>query len=206
VTPLARAKGAELGIRSVRIPHLQTSAAVWTLSVDSELIFVGDAGTTEAGRPSHRYGIEWANYYSPRPWLTLDADVAVSRAQFTDHDVVGDFVPGAVATVVSGGATLDSFHNIFGSIRWRYFGPRPLIEDNSIRSRATSLVNLEAGYRITPAVRLALDVFNLLDAKDSDVEYFYTSRLPGEPSSGIDDVHFHPTLPPSARLSLIVEF
>jgi outer membrane receptor protein involved in Fe transport len=67
-------------------------------------------------------------------------------------------------------------------------------------------VNLEAGYRITPAVRLALDVFNLLDAKDSDVEYFYSSRLPGEPSSGIDDVHFHPTLPPSARLSLIVEF
>jgi outer membrane cobalamin receptor len=206
VTPLARAKGAELGIRSVRIPHLQTSVAVWTLSLDSELIFVGDAGTTEAGRPSHRYGIEWANYYSPRPWLTFDADVAVSRAQFTDHDVVGDFVPGAVATVVSGGAMLDSFHNIFGSIRWRYFGPRPLIEDNSIRSRATSLVNLEVGYRITPAVRLALDVFNLLDAKDSDVEYFYTSRLPGEPSSGIDDVHFHPTLPPSARLSLIVEF
>jgi outer membrane receptor protein involved in Fe transport len=115
-------------------------------------------------------------------------------------------VPGAVATVVSGGAMLDSFHNIFGSIRWRYFGPRPLIEDNSIRSRATSLVNLEGGYRITPAVRLALDVFNLLDAKDSDVEYFYTSRLPGEPSSSIDDVHFHPTLPPSARLSLIVEF
>ena len=69
VTPLARAKGAEVGFRSVRIPRLQTSVALWTLSLDSELIFVGDAGTTEAGRPSHRYGVEWANYYSPRPWL-----------------------------------------------------------------------------------------------------------------------------------------
>ena len=59
VTPLARARGAEVGIRSVRIPHLQTSLAVWTLRLDSELIFIGDAGKTEAGRPSHRYGIEW---------------------------------------------------------------------------------------------------------------------------------------------------
>ena len=206
VTPLARARGAEVGIRSVRVPHLQTSLALWTLSLDSELIFVGDAGTTEAGRPSHRYGIEWASYYSPRPWLTFDADVAVSRAHFAEHDIAGDFVPGAVATVVSGGVTVDSLHHIFGSVRWRVFGPRPLVEDNSVRSRATSLVNLEAGYRFTPALRLALDVFNVLDARDSDIDYFYRSRLPGEPSAGIDDMHFHPTLPRSARLSLIVGF
>jgi hypothetical protein len=54
-------------VRTVRIPHLQSSVAAWSLSLDSELVFVGDAGTTEAGRPSHRYGIEWVNYYAPRP-------------------------------------------------------------------------------------------------------------------------------------------
>ena len=139
----------------MRVPHLQTSLAVWTLSLDSELIFVGDAGTTEAGRPSHRYGIEWANYYSPKPWLIFDADVSISRAHFTDDDPVGDFVPGAVATVVSAGATVDSVRNIFGSVRWRYFGPRPLLEDNSRRSDATSLVNLEAGYKLTNSIRIA---------------------------------------------------
>jgi len=80
VTPLGRARGAEIGIRSVRIPHLQTSVAVWSLSLDSELIFIGDAGTTEAGRSSHRYGVEWTNYYAPRRWLTFDADVSISRA------------------------------------------------------------------------------------------------------------------------------
>ena len=206
VTPLARAKGAEVGIRSVRIPRLQTSLSLWTLSLDSELIFIGDAGTTEAGRPSHRFGVEWANYYSPRPWLTLDADVSVSRAHFTDDDPAGDYVPGAVATVVSGGATIDSVRNMFGSVRWRYFGPRPLREDNSIRSRATSLVNLEVGYRFSNSLRLALDVFNLFDADHSDIDYFYTSRLAGEPSEGIDDVHFHPTLPRTARISLMVGF
>jgi outer membrane receptor protein involved in Fe transport len=206
VTPLARATGAEVGLRTVRVPHLHTSLSLWSLSLDSELIFVGDAGTTEAGRPSHRYGIELTNYYSPRPWLTFDGDLSISRAHFTDRDPAGDAILGAVETVVSGGVTIDSLRNIVGSVRWRYFGPRPLIEDDSRRSKATSLVNLEAGYRLSKDVRLSLDVFNLFNAKDSDIDYFYTSRLPGEPAGGVDDIHFHPTLPRTARVSLVVGF
>ncbi|HXG71824.1 MAG TPA: hypothetical protein VNJ04_14545 [Gemmatimonadaceae bacterium] len=66
VTPLVRTRGGELGLRSVLIPKVQTTVAVWGLTLDSELVFVGDAGTTEAGRPSRRFGVEWANYYSPR--------------------------------------------------------------------------------------------------------------------------------------------
>jgi outer membrane receptor protein involved in Fe transport len=206
VTPLARARGAEVGVRSVRVPHLQTSLALWTLSLDSELIFIGDAGNTEAGRPSHRYGVEWANYYSPTPWLTFDFDLSLSRARFTDADPAGDVIPGAVSTVVQGGVTVDSVKNLFGSVRWRYFGPRALIEDDSQRSKATSLVNLEAGYKFTRSLRLAVDVFNLLDAKHSDIDYFYASRLPGEPAAGIEDIHLHPTLPRTARVSLVVGF
>ena len=136
----------------------------------------------------------------------LDADVALSRARFTDSDPAGHHIPGAVATVVSAGATVDSVRNMFGSIRWRYFGPRALVEDNSIRSQATSLVNLTAGYKITPSVRVALDVFNLFNAADSDIDYFYTSRLPGEPASGIDDLHVHPAAPRSARVNVILGF
>lgn len=206
VTPLVRARGAEVGVRTVAVRHLQSSVALWTLSLDSELLFVGDAGTTEASRPSHRYGIEWANYYTPRPWLIFDGDIAWSHGQFTDDDPAGDRIPGSVQTVVSAGATLDSLHNIFGSVRFRYFGPRPLVEDNSVRSKATSLLNLEAGYELTSSIRVALDVFNLLDARDSDIDYYYASRLPGEPVAGVDDIHFHATLPRTARLNLIVGF
>jgi len=206
VTPLARARGVEVGIRNVRIPGLQTSLTAWTLSLDSELIFIGDAGTTEAGRPSHRYGVEWSNYYSPQPWLTFDVDLALSSARFTDDDPAGDFIPGAVTAVVSGGATVNTWRNMFGSVRWRYFGPRPLLEDNSVRSKATSLFNMEVGYKFNNTVRLALDVFNLFDATDSDIDYFYTSRLRGEPASGVDDIHFHPSLPRMARVNLIVGF
>ncbi len=172
VTPLTRARGAEIGVRSVRVPHLQTTVALWTLSLGSELIFVGDAGTTQAGRPSRRFGLEWTNYYTPKPWLILDGDVALSRARFTDEDPAGASVPGAAAAVISAGVTVDSVRDIFGSLRWRYFGPRALVEDNSVRSRGTSLVNLETGYRLTPRVRLALDVFNVFDAKDSDIDYY----------------------------------
>ncbi len=86
VTPLVRARGEEIGFRSTAIRRLQTTFALWRLDLDSELLFVGDAGTTEAGRPSRRYGVEWSAYYAPRPWLTLDADVALSHARFNDDD------------------------------------------------------------------------------------------------------------------------
>jgi outer membrane receptor protein involved in Fe transport len=190
----------------VRIPRLHTSFALWTLALDSELVFVGDAGTTEAGRASRRYGFEWANYCSPTSWLIVDADLMMSNARFTDDDPAGRHVPGAVNAVVSAGATVNSVRKVFGSVRWRYFGPRPLVEDNSVRSQSTSLVNLEAGYKIGKGVRVAIDVFNLFDAKHSDIDYFYTSRLPGEPAEGVDDLHLHPTLPRTVRITVGVGF
>ncbi len=206
VTPLVRAKGVEGGFRTVAIPRLQTTFTAWALNLDSELLFVGDAGTTQASRPSHRYGIEWTNYYSPRRWVTFDADLAWSRSHFTDFDPAGNQIPGSIETVVSAGATVDNIRNVFGTVRLRYFGPRPLIEDGSVRSKATTLVNLDAGYKLTRSVRVALDVFNLLNAKDSDIDYYYASRLPGEDPAGVNDLHFHPALPRTARVLLIVGF
>jgi hypothetical protein len=206
VTPLARATGAEVGLRTVALPRTQLTFTLWTLGLASELLFVGDAGTTEASRPSRRTGIELTAYHSPTSWLTLDADVAVSRARFTDADPTGDRIPGSVQTVISAGVAVNQWKGMFGSARLRYFGPRPLIEDGSVRSRGTSLVNLQAGCRFPNAMRLVVDVFNLLDARASDIDYFYTSRLPGEPSGGIDDVHVHPALPRTARIGLQIGF
>ena len=206
VTPLVRAKGAEVGVRTVAIPHFQSTLSVWMLRLASELVFSGDEGTTEPSRPSARRGVEWANYYSPMKWLVFDGDLSWSRARFTEFDPVGDYVPEAVGTVVSAGATVDGLHKVFGSIRLRYFGPRTLIEDNSVQSKATTLVNLQAGYQVAKNVKLAVDVFNLFNAADSDIDYFYTSRLPGEPLAGIDDIHTHPTLPRTARINLVLGF
>src|SRR5262249_27256746 len=179
---------------------------LWGGAVASEAGSWGEGGRTGAGRPSRRYGIEIANYYTPRPWMILDGDIAWSSAHFTDVDPAGHSIPGSVATVVSAGVTVDGLRNPFGSARLRYVGPRPLIEDNSVRSKATGLGNLEGGYKLSRPVKLRVDVFNLFDAKDSDVDYYYASRLPGEPLDGINDVHFHPTLPRAARVNLVVGF
>jgi outer membrane receptor protein involved in Fe transport len=206
VTPLVAARGAEVGIRTVAIPHLQSSVSWWTLGLDSELVFVGDAGTTEPGRPSRRHGVELATYYRPRPWIVIDGDLSISRGRFTDTGSIGDRIPGSVATVVSAGISLNSLRNVFATARLRYFGSRPLIEDDSVRSNATSLINLQAGYQLAGNVRVAVDVFNLLNARDSDIDYYYASRLPGEPAGGVNDIHFHPALPRTVRIGLVVGF
>ena len=169
-------------------------------------MFTGDAGTTEPSRPSHRYGFEFANYYAPRRWLTLDGDISWSSAHFTEFDPVGDYVPGAVATVISGGLTVDGLHDVYGSLRVRYFGPRALIEDNTVRSKATSLLNAEAGYKVAKHMKVGVDLFNLLNAQGSDIDYYYASRLPGEPTDGVSDIHLHPTLPRTARVNLSLGF
>ncbi len=206
VTPLVRAKGSEFGLRTVAIPHVQTTITVWQLRLASELIFDGDSAGSEPSRPSARHGLEIANYAHLRPWLTLDADVSWSQAHFTQSDPAGDDVPEAVGTVVSAGASVEGLRGWIGSLRWRYFGPRALIEDNSVRSQPTSVIDLEVGRQLTPRVRASVGVFNLLNAVDSDVDYYYVSRLPGEPADGVADIHTHPTLPRTARVTIRVMF
>ena len=92
---LVRSKGAEVGVRTKLIPGLDSSVALFVLDFASELLFVGDAGTTEASRPSRRVGVEWTNHYQPLPWLGFDLDVADTRARFTDFDPAGNHIPGA---------------------------------------------------------------------------------------------------------------
>ncbi len=204
VDPLVRTKGAEIGVRSTWIPGLNSTLALWYLSIGSELIFTGDAGTTEASFPSQRYGVEWANFYKIVSWLTLDFDLSYSHAKFIGNPA-GHDIPGAIAMVIASGTAVNLPSGVFGSLRARYFGPRPLIEDNSVRSKATTVFNLEAGYKYKHWLA-QVDVLNLLNSKDHDIDYFYVSRLPGEPAAGVADVHLHPVEPRTVRFSLVYKF
>jgi len=206
VDPLVRARGAEVGLRTLALPRLHTTIALWGLSLDSELLFIGDAGTTEASRPSRRSGIEVDADYRAARWLTLDASVAYSRARFTDSTPDGDRIPGAIEGVASAGLTVAPAGRWSGSLRYRYFGPRPLIEDNSVRSQDSNLVSIEAGYQLTRAWRLKTDLLNVFDSRSSDIDYFYTSRLPDQPPGGVDGIHFHPVEPFTVRFALVASF
>ncbi len=206
VTPLVRSKGFELGARTSPIAGLQTSLSVYELAFDSELRFVGDAGTTEAGRPSRRTGFELANYYRLADWLTIDADIAYAKARFRNAAPEGDRIPGAVEGVASMALAVDNLGPWFGAAQLRYFRPRPLIEDNSVRSKSTALLNGRIGVKITPKVRVELEGFNLTDRKVSAIDYFYTSRLPGEPPEGVADIHSHPIESRSFRVTFSASF
>ncbi|HEY0316639.1 MAG TPA: TonB-dependent receptor [Sphingomonas sp.] len=209
-TALPRSEGEEIGLRTTLIPHLRSELSLWRLHLDSELVWDGDAGTNEPSGPTTRWGIEFANWYTPAKWLTIDADYAWSHARFTDHEPDGSYVPEALVSTFDGGVAVHDLPGVFSrwsaGLRLRYFGPRPLTQDGGVKSKATTLLYADLGYRITDHVRVGLDIFNLLDAHDSDIDYFYTSRLPGEPLAGVDDVHSHPSEPREFRVSLSASF
>ena len=205
VKPLVRTKGSEIGLRTEIVQGWQSTVALWQLESASELLFVGDAGTTEASRPSRRYGVEWTNLYVPTDWLAIDADLAVSHARFRDSDVAGNYIPGAVSSTANLGLTVADLGPWFGALRFRYFGPRPLIEDNSVRSSGSALTNLRLGYKFDKRTQVALDVYNLFDRKVNDIEYWYESQLSNE-TAAQGDRHIHPSEPRTLRLTVIHRF
>ncbi|MBP6382971.1 MAG: TonB-dependent receptor [Pseudomonadales bacterium] len=201
VDPLVRSTGAEAGLRVFARDRLNASVALWWLQLDSELLFVGDAGTTEPSRESERQGLELTAYYRLADAWTLDVEYALADAGFTEPDpgdpALGDHVPGAIESVASVGLSAKLAAGWFGSVRMRYFGPRALEESGRVESHSTTVFNLRAGYEWT-RLRLALDVLNLLDSDDHDIDYFYESQLAGE-TQGVEDLHYHVMEPRTVR-------
>jgi hypothetical protein len=201
---LVRSKGAEAGLRFQPARDIIATAAVFLLDFDSEIVFVGDAGTTEASRPSRRVGGELTLHARLLSWLTLDLDAAYTEARFRTDDpsAPGRYIPGAIEGVVSAGLSFDNlWGGWFGGAKVRYFGPRPLIEDNSVRSGSSYPVSARLGYKFDDGLIVRVDGFNLLNEEASQIDYFYASRLASEPAE-VDDIHFHPLEPRSFRLSL----
>ncbi len=209
VVPIERARGAEVGTRTAIIPHLQNELTLWYLGLDSEEVFDGDHGVTTPSFASNRWGIESANYYSPFPWFTLDADFAYSVARFID-DPAGSYIPGSPEVVISAGARIDDIKGFLCSLRMHYFGSRPLIDNDSVRSNPSTIVDARVGYKFHDKPfenwRLLVDVFNIFNTKTSDIDYYYISRLPGEPPSGVNDIHTHQAEPLEVRATLEFRF
>jgi hypothetical protein len=222
IPPLVQTKGGEIGARTVAVPHLQSTVSLWYLRSNSELQQSGDTGGTSASaQPSNRYGVEWANYYTPREHWAFDFDFANSRALFTTVDeddaapnsAGGKRVPEAAGVVISSGITLHDYAGFSSSLRLRYFGPRDLTSDGIFRSNQTVLLNGEIGYQIKQKWHVSAEFLNMLDRKDSDIDYAYESRVtPGVTSGGtpIGAAAFtrvaHPVEPFQVRFGLARSF
>lgn len=201
VPPLVASTGWELGARTEVLPGLQSSLALWKLDFDSELVYIGDAGATEASAGSQRRGIEFNNRWTPVPWFLLDADFAWTHARFDN----GDRIPNAVDKVASVAATLRELGPWSASLQWRYLGSGALVEDNSQRSKSSLTTNLRLAYKLQPRTELTLDVFNLFDREVDDIQYYYESQLPGE-ATATAGRHVHPAEPRSVRVTLNMRF
>ncbi len=227
ISPLVQTKGGEIGVRTTAIPHLQSTVSLWYLHSNSELQQDGDTGSTVASeQSSNRYGIEWANFYTPVEHLAFDFDIADSRAQFTQIDpddaafinptaangllypqqlAGGKLVPEAVEMVIASGVTLRDYKGFSGSLRLRYFGPRELTSDGINRSASTLLVNAGLGYQFNKNWGVSAEALNLLNRKADDITYAYISRITPTANPTFANV-FHPTEPFQVRFALHYRF
>ncbi len=220
VTPLTRAASAEIGIATSILPDWQMTLDAFHLKLRSELVFDGDAGVTASSGATTRTGVEWGNSVHFTDWLTGKLNAAFSHGRFDQNApaddlgcgtatpshpcagtiaIGGRYIPNSPTNVIDAGVTAQRASGWFGSLRARHFGKSPLVEDNSAASPAYTTVDGQFGYRRGEQWTVAVDVFNLLDVKWNDIEYYYVSRLPNEVSPHADYV-VHPGVPRSLRL------
>jgi outer membrane cobalamin receptor len=203
---LAASTGAEVGARSSLAPNLNATLTLFQIDFRSELTYDADAGATVAGRPSRRRGVELNATYVPFSRVEIYASVAATHARYTDESPAGNYIPDAPEAIGSLGVYLRPLHGWSGGLQYRYFGAHPLVEDNSVRSRGDQEWNLDARYALASGWAFGFSVFNLFNQAYNAADYYYVSRLPGEPATGVAGVHIHPLEPRNARLTLTKQF
>ena len=196
---LVRTIGGELGMRTKAVSNLTASAAFWWLHSDSELVYAGDAGRNDAGPRSRRQGFEINAYWNPCSFFALDAEWSVTTARLINSPD-GDRIPNSVPWMLSGGVLLGAQNDQpgwFSGTRVRAFSPRPLVEDNSSKSRALCTINTNVGYR-TRRWEAAIECLNVLDRRDNEIEYFYESQVSAG-GAALEQKHIHPVEPRMVR-------
>jgi len=203
---LVETTGMEAGVRATLLPNLTGTVTVFQIEFESELTYDAEAGETSAGRPSKRTGIEFNATYEPFPWLEIYGTLALADAAYTDPDPAGDFIPDAPDLVGFVGVFVRDLGSWSGAVEFRYISDHPLIEDNSVRSDPHHTWNINIGYDFGNGWAAQLGIFNLFNSEQDAAEYFYASRLPGEPPEGVEDIQFHPLERRSFRFTLSKTF
>ncbi|MBT6058737.1 MAG: TonB-dependent receptor, partial [Gammaproteobacteria bacterium] len=201
---LVEGKGSEVGFRFDTLNGFNISIAAFELETDSELVFVGDAGTTEPSDPTQRSGFEVNTFWELDNNLVFDLSAAKTNGHFKGLPSNANSITDAHEEVIGAGLTYVGDQGLTASLRVRYFDDAALTEDESVRKDGSTLVHAGVSYELDKW-EIGLDVLNLLDAEDDDIAYFFESRLPGE-TAGVEDIHFHPSNPRTVRVLLRYRF
>lgn len=202
---LVKGNTAEMGLRYFTSKALNVSASLWYLTLDSELLYVGDAGNTEASRASRRYGAEVAAYYWFNDTFSADLELALTHSRFKGNEEdEGNYITGALGEVISAGLTWQFASNWDSSLRLRHFGPRALDSYSDVESNSLTVVNAQVNWK-DEKWAVTLQALNLFDSDDHDIDYLYESQLQSE-SSAVEDVHYHPIEPRTLRVKVAYAF
>lgn len=201
---LVEGRGGEIGFRYDNLKGFNISLTAFELATDSELVFVGDAGTTEPSDPTRRSGVELNAFYSISERLVIDLSAARARGHFRGLPDGANSITDAHENVAAAGLTYVGTQGVTASLRVRYFGDAALTEDESVMKENSTLINAGVSYA-AGAWEMGIDVLNLLDTEDDDIAYFFESRLPGEVEA-MEDIHFHPSNPRVIRAMLRYSF
>jgi outer membrane receptor protein involved in Fe transport len=196
-SPLARARTYEVGFRSKPWgpDGIELITTLWAIDLKSELVFVGDEGTTENRGATRRRGVEAAvrgQIWGP---VYVNGSVTWSQAEFTN----GDAIPLAPELTAYGSVLLQWPEGLRSQVQATYLGVRPLIEDRSVKSPSWVTIDVSERYVLPvtlPHGRLEAFFFiqNVLDTKWEQATFFFESRLRNEPA-GVNDIHFVPGNP-----------
>ncbi|MBF9219562.1 TonB-dependent receptor [Hymenobacter ruricola] len=202
---LPRALGYELGSTFKPLPSLVVNAALWSLHLQDELVYVGDEGVTESTGPTQRYGVDVALRYQLSRRLFLDTDLNYNHGRQLEAPSEANYIPLAPTFTSIGGLTYKAPRGLSGSLRYRHIDSRPANDDGSIRARGYFLLDAVLSYT-TPRFQVGATAENLLDVNWNQAQFATQSRLPGETPEGVDELHFTPGTPFYAKLNVSVFF
>ena len=168
------------------LPRTEIFFTYWFLDLKSELVFIGDEGTTEAQGPSRRQGLETGAKVRLLDWLTFTGDFTYTpKAEFTQ---TGFAVPLAPIWTARADLTARLPFGLSSSVEIRYLGDRWADEFRHADRPRLTLLSSTTRYRYKD-FEAFLSMENLTNVDWRDAQFYFTSRLPGEPAQGVNDIY-----------------
>ena len=201
---LPAAYSADLGAIIKPMDKFMLNAALWTLFLEQEFVYVGDAGIVEPSGKTKRYGVDFGLRYQLTDWLYLNGDVNYTYARSTEEPKGEDYIPLSPDLTSSGGISFRDLSNFSGGINYRLIKNRPANEDNSIVATGYTVTDMNINYNFKNWT-LGLIVENLFDTEWNETQFATESRLQNEASS-VEEIHFTPGSPFYLRGKIMVNF
>lgn len=201
---LPAAYSADLGAIIKPMDKFMLNAALWTLFLEQEFVYVGDAGIVEPSGKTKRYGVDFGLRYQLTDWLYLNGDVNYTYARSTEEPKGEDYIPLSPDLTSSGGISFRDLNNFSGGINYRLIKNRPANEDNSIVAKGYTVTDMNINYNFKNWT-LGLIVENLFDTEWNETQFATESRLQNEASS-VEEIHFTPGSPFYLRGKIMVNF